>query len=72
MQLISYQFGQTKSLDCGRHFDFPVGGRVVKYRHFVAPTYLGKVTEVFPLTPSALEMAFKRSVWGTFTPSITI
>jgi len=36
--------------------------------HFVALSYLGKVTEVFPLTPSGLEMAFKRLVWGTFTP----
>ena len=25
---------QTKSLDCGRHFDFPGGGRVAKYRSF--------------------------------------
>ena len=36
--------------------------------HFVATPYLGKVTEVFPLTPCGLEMAFERSVWGVLLP----
>ena len=35
---------------------------------FVATLYLGKVTEVFPLTSCGLEMAFKRSVWGVLLP----
>jgi len=49
-------------------FDFPVVVELPQIGHFVASTYLGKVTGVFPITQSGLEMAFKRSVWGTFTP----
>jgi len=69
MQLISCQY-EKQSLDCSRHFDLPGGGRcdLPNIGHFVAPTYLGKVTQVFPFTPSGLEMAFKRSVWGVLFP----
>ena len=34
--------------------------------HFDVPTSLGKVTKVFPFTPSGLDMAFNRSVHGGY------
>jgi len=45
-------------------FDFPVVVELPQIGHFVASTYLGKVTEGLTLTPSGFEMAFKRLVWG--------
>jgi len=59
----------TQSMDCAAMLTFQHFGSLVELPnigHVVAPTYLGKVTEVFPLTPSGLEMVFKRSVWGYF------
>ena len=47
---------------------FQVGVELRKMCHFVAPSYLGKVTKAFLLTPSGLEMAVKRSVWGVILP----
>jgi hypothetical protein len=47
--------------------DFLVVVELPNVGHFIAPIYLRKVTEEFPLTPSGLKMAFKRVVWeGTF------
>jgi hypothetical protein len=43
---------------------FLVGQELRKMCHFVAPSYSGKVTKAFLLTPSGSEMAAKRSVWG--------
>ena len=43
--------------------DFLVVVELPNVGHFIAPIYLGKVTEGFPLTPSGLKMAFKRVVW---------
>ena len=48
--------------------DGRVGMKFRKVCHFVAPSYLGKVTKAFLLTPNGLEMAVKRSVWGKFPP----
>ena len=36
--------------------------------HFVAQTYLGKVTEAFESIPKGYKMAMKRSVWGVILP----
>jgi len=71
MQLISCQCRkETQSLDFGRHLILHGVVELPNIDHFVATTYLGKVTEVFPVTPSGLEMTFKRSVWrGYFYPS---
>ena len=44
--------------------DCRVGMELRKMCHFVAASYLGKVTKAFLLTPNGLEMAVKRSVWG--------
>jgi hypothetical protein len=44
--------------------DFRVVMEWQRLRHFVAPSYLGKVTKAQLLTPSGLEMATKRSAWG--------
>ena len=33
---------QPHSLDCGRHFAFPGGGRVAKYMSFCSPTIFRK------------------------------
>ena len=69
MQLISCQYGKTnKSLDCGRHFDFPGGGRVAKYRSFCSHNISRKSHGSVPVNSMRLEMAFKRSVWGYFYP----
>ena len=50
MQLISRQYGkQIKSLDCGRHFDFPGGGRVAKYRSFCSHSIFRKIRGSVPV-----------------------
>ena len=49
--------------------DCQVGMELRKMCHFVAPSYLGKVTKAFLLSPNGLEMAVKRSVWEKFPPS---
>ena len=48
--------------------DGRVGMEFRKVCHFVAPSYSGKVTKAFLLTPNGLEMAMKRSVWGEIFP----
>jgi len=59
---------QTQSLDSGRHFDFQVVVELPNIGHFVAPLYLGKVMEVFPLTIQAVRNGVQEIGLGVLLP----
>ena len=60
---------QTKSLDCGRHFDFQGGGRVAKYRSFCSQNIFRKSHgSVFVNSMRFRSGVQKIGLRGTFTP----
>ena len=64
---------QTKSLDCGRHFDFPGGGRVAKYRSFCSHNIFRKSHGSVPVNSMLFGNGVQKiGLGGTFTPLITI
>ena len=59
---------QTQSLDCGRHFDFPGGGRVAKYRSFCSHTIFRKSHGSVPVNSMRFRNGIQKIGLGVLLP----